>query len=151
MHRTWTKQEELRLSSFWMCKSRKSIAKELKKDPQAVSRKAHTMGLGKSWERQERLSLSYLFRAIFGYKPCIRVINSKLIARGCPYDEAILGNKTIKCVKMEAFWDWLEEHKDEFSFLKFEKYALGYEPEWVDIKRKAEWAEYNKKRWGLCK
>lgn len=151
MNKTWTSAEEKKLSMHWMCNSRKQLARMLKKDPQAISRKAHVMGLGKSWERQERLSLSYIFKALFGYKPCTRVVKSKLIARGCPYDESMLGNKKIKCVKLTLFWKWLEKHKDEFSFLKFEKYSLGYEPEWVDVKRKAEWAEYNQKRWGEFK
>lgn len=148
MNRTWTEKEEKYLLKYWSWLTRQEIARKLNKDLQTVSRKAHQMGLGKSWEGDECLSLSRIFRAMFGYKPCIRVIRSKLISRGCPYETKRVGNRTIQYANLSQFWRWLKEHKDEYSFLGFEKYALGYEPSWVDIKRKAEWAEHNKKRWG---
>ena len=52
--------------------------------------------------------------------------------------------KVVRCqskemVDMRKFWEWAEENKKQLNFAKFEKGALGKEPDWVDEKRKLDY------------
>ena len=45
----------------------------------------------------------------------------------------------FRVIDIDAFWKWAEDNKSILDFSRFEKYGLGAEPDWVDVKRKADY------------
>ena len=148
MSKLWSNEEASTLEALWGKRSRQEIAKLLGRTPASITGKAGQLGLGRTWELNEKVSAAVVFKSLFGYRPNNANLK-KFLDKGCPYTYTITGRGKLKCINLESFWRWLEKRKDEFSFLKFEKYSLGWEPRWVDEKRKADWLVYNKQRWGL--
>lgn len=56
----------------------------------------------------------------------------------------IVKNNRFRVIDIDDFWKWAEKNKSILDFSRFEKYTLGAEPDWVDIKRKADFEKLQK-------
>lgn len=65
--------------------------------------------------------------------------SSRLIREGLPVKWHIVKNSRFRVIDIDEFFKWAEENKSILDFSRFEKYSLGAEPDWVDVKRKADY------------
>lgn len=70
--------------------------------------------------------------------------SDKLIRYGLPVKWHVVKKNRFRVIDIDAFWKWAEDNKSILDFSRFEKYSLGAEPEWVDIKRKADFEKLQK-------
>ena len=70
--------------------------------------------------------------------------SNRLIREGLPVKWHIVKNNRFRVIDIDDFWKWAEKNKSILDFSRFEKYGLGAEPEWVDIKRKADFEKLQK-------
>ena len=144
----WTDEETEILKNNWGVLSYKEIARLVNKPIPSVKCRANYIGLSHSFESATSVTIKAVYDAVWGYNPSTQSIE-KLVSKGFPLYYKVFGRRRYRLVELEKFWEWLKEHQNEISFLRFEKYSLGPEPKWVDEKRKADWKEYNNKRWSV--
>lgn len=146
----WTEEETEFLKENWGKMSTKDIGDKLGKTAKCVRNRACYIGLGPSFDASKHLTLANVFKALYGYsynKDCIKRLEEK----GFPFHVRVFNKKRYRLVDPEKMWKWLKVHQDEFDFVEFTEYSLGAEPDWVRVKRKADWARYNQIRWGLAR
>ena len=76
--------------------------------------------------------------AIYG-KNMLGYTSDKLIRYGLPVKWHVVKKNRFRVIDIDAFWKWAEDNKSILDFSRFEKYSLGAEPDWVDVKRKADY------------
>lgn len=136
----WTESEEEYLVDSWGNVSIDSIAHHLKRSKTAVIIRARRLGLGAFRNNNDRgISKHQLFRSIgysqsSGYMACSWVKN-----RGLPIHRIKCNESYWDMVYIDEFWEWAYKNQSFLDFSKFEKYALGPEPEWVAAKRSADY------------
>lgn len=141
----WSEKEE-ELREFWGVKSINVLAKRFNVNARQVINKASVLKLGTWIENSEYLTFMEVITALgqkssgYAYKR-LKKLNIPLV-------------KVVRCqskemVDMRKFWEWAEENKKQLNFAKFEKGALGKEPDWVDEKRKLDYKNPTKhsKKW----
>lgn len=85
-----------------------------------------------------RISLNQLMLAIYG-KNMLGYTSDRLIRYGLPVKWHVVKKNRFRVIDIDAFWKWAEDNKSILDFSRFEKYSLGAEPGWVDVKRKADY------------
>lgn len=131
--REWTLEEELYLEEKFGAISIKAIAKNLDRCFKNVRRKADDLGLGNPTEIFDGVTVSQLAAVIDVSKSTVYVWINK---HGLPsVKKVFVKEKKVKCINLNQFWKWAAEHKQLLNFSRFEKYALGAEPDWVEVKR----------------
>lgn len=65
--------------------------------------------------------------------------SDRLIRYGLPVKWHVVKKNRFRVIDIDAFWKWAEDNKSILDFSRFEKYSLGAEPDWVDVKRKADY------------
>lgn len=83
-------------------------------------------------------SLNQLMLAIYG-KNMLGYTSDRLIRYGLPVKWHVVKKNRFRVIDIDAFWKWAEDNKSILDFSRFEKYGLGAEPDWVDVKRKADY------------
>ena len=146
----WTDEETQFLEEHWGRASTEWIAEKLGKKVQSVRCRANYIGLGGAYDAYGYITFTTVHKALFGYNPS-QACFDRLLAKGFPTMLRIFNKKRYRVVDLDKFWKWLEVHQEEISFLKFEKYSLGAEPEWVDQKRRADWRANIEARWSAYK
>jgi hypothetical protein len=146
----WTTEETEFLEENWGRASFDWLAEKLGRDVRSIKGRARYIGLGGACDAYGYVTLTAIHNALFGYNPSQGCVN-RLMAKGFPAMLRIFGKKRYRVVDLDKFWKWLEIHQDEISFLKFERYSLGEEPEWVDKKRRADWRAHNESCWSARK
>lgn len=135
--KNWTKEEEDFLEDKWGEMSIGRIAKKLDRSEAAVIVRARRLGLGPHLDAGDCVSMNQLVLAVAGTKS-YGYITKRWLDYGLP----VHGHKVRRCrfrvVRIEDFWKWAEAHKDILNFKRFEENALGAEPAWVKVKRKAD-------------
>ena len=134
MAKRWSEEEMLFLESNWGTKSIPTIANQLNRTIHAVKVKSVKMKLGRHIHSGEYVTFQQLLRAI-GLDQNTGYITMRLKRDGFPIKYKKSVNKKYKIVYLNDFWKWTEKNKHKVNFARFEKYALGPEPEWVDVKR----------------
>lgn len=140
----WTKAEENYLQDKWGTVSIKGMAKVLGRSENAVVVRAQRLGCGAHLAGDTRVSLHQLMLAIYGGVNMGSYTSNRLIREGLPVKWHIVKNNRFRVIDIDDFWKWAEENKSILDFSRFEKYTLGAEPEWVDIKRKADFEKLQK-------
>lgn len=140
MRRNWTAEEIEYLMAAWGNVGVKQIAKHLSRTIGSIINKVRRLELGAFFDNGEKyVTLSYLTRSISGSSS-----NSKYIKiswaknRGLPLHTICRQKNKYDVVYLDEFWIWAYKNRSFLDFSKFEKYQLGPEPEWVDIKRRAD-------------
>jgi len=133
----WTDEEEEALEDMWGKFSKISISRTLKRSIAGIKLKAGRLGLGSQLQSGEEIAFRDLCRALG------REGNYNNYRISWPKHEfpmrykRVLQNKWAM-VDIEEFWKWAEKHKYIVNFAKFETNALGKEPDWVPVKRRAD-------------
>ena len=135
----WTKAEENYLQDKWGTVSIKGLAKALGRSENAVVVRARRLGCGAHLAGDTRVSLHQLMLAIYGGVNMGSCTSNRLIREGLPVKWHIVKNNRFRVIDIDDFWKWAEENKSILDFSRFEKYSLGAEPDWVDVKRKADY------------
>jgi excisionase family DNA binding protein len=68
---------------------------------------------------------------------------------GLPHKKIVLSFERERYfVDMEKVWKWLKEHPNKWNAARLEDFGLGFEPDWVKEKRRADMAVINQgKKW----
>lgn len=143
MKKIWTEDEVAYLEENWGKLSMAVLMKKLNAKKREISDEATRLGLGRWLDSCEFITLSQFAKAIgVDRGQCERT----LMAKGFPIEFKQFDKVRYKCVDTDAFWKWAETHQEVFSFKNFPKGALGKEPAWVDIKRRANIRNHSKNR-----
>ena len=149
-HKTWNEDEILYLREKWGNTSVDSISRYLGRSKVAVMEKSQRLGLGAFFDNAYRYVTRHalvvaLGRGSYSYKEISWIKN-----RGLKTHKIKRYNKVFEVIYLEEFWKWAYENQSFLDFSRFEKYALGPEPEWVERKRKADFvhsAKFLKTPW----
>jgi hypothetical protein len=137
--RNWTEKEIEFLAEAWGNKSIPLIASHLSRSVEAVRLKAGKLNLGSFLEAGERyVTLNFLLSSIgyTGGKTYAKI--SFVKNRGLPVRNKKVITNEFEVVYLDEWWEWAERNQSFLDFSKFEKFALGPEPEWVGKKRKRD-------------
>lgn len=134
----WTEKEEAYLQDKWGTVSIKGLSKALGRSENAIIVRAQRLGCGAHLAGDTRISLNQLMLAIYG-KNMLGYTSDKLIRYGLPVKWHVVKKNRFRVIDIDAFWKWAEDNKSILDFSRFEKYGLGAEPDWVDVKRKADY------------
>jgi hypothetical protein len=135
--RSWTVEELDYLESKWSEISIPSIAKNLERTVNAIKMKAFKLGLGRHLHAGEEITFMQLVTAL-GKRNNYSYCKQSWTKQGCPvrYKKSI--RKRFMMINIDAFWKWAEKHKNMLDFSNFETNALGKEPAWALVKRRAD-------------
>lgn len=133
----WTEKEEAYLQDKWGTVSIKGLSKALGRSENAIIVRAQRLGCGAHLAGDTRISLNQLMLAIYG-KNMLGYTSDRLIRYGLPVKWHVVKKNRFRVIDIDAFWKWAEDNKSILDFSRFEKYGLGAEPDWVDVKRKAD-------------
>ncbi len=140
-NKQWTAEEREYLEEAWGNTPVKVIAAHLGRSVAAVNIKVYQYGLGsflengvrKNYVSKHQLSVALGLTGGDSYKNTSWIKNRHL-----PTHKVKRLNETFNVIYIDEFWEWAEKNQSFIDFSRFEKYALGPEPEWVDAKRKRD-------------
>lgn len=132
--RFWTEEELSYIERYFGLYPLKTLSKKLNRSESAIKGKCAKLGLTSALNNTGLLSTNDLAKALgFNRKTIWNFIKYK----GLPAKkQVVLKNGEFWRIKIEDFWNWLEENKDLVDLSKLEKNIFGIEPEWVDEKRR---------------
>lgn len=137
----WTQEEIDYLYDSWGSVSMKTIMKKLQRGRAAIEQKAEQLNLGSFFENGNYVTIGALRKAL-GYTHSHVFSEDWLRDKNFPIRSKVCEKRKLNIVYLDSFWKWAKENKNLLNFSKFEKYALGPEPKWVDEKRKND-IKYN--------
>lgn len=135
----WTPEEEAYIQDKWGTVSIPGIAKALGRSENAVVVRAQRLGCGAHLDSDVRISLNQLMLALYGGVNMGTYTNNRLIRAGLPVKWHRVKNSRFRVIDIDDFWKWAEQNKGILDFSRFQELSLGAEPDWVKIKRKADW------------
>lgn len=138
-NRRWTEKEIEYLSSKWGNMPIEKIAKNLNRSVTAVFIKKNRLGLSRYTDSNDcYIPKNTLFEIVFR-KGASYMATSAIKNRGLKIHKVKRSKKfTYEGIDVNEFFDWAYENRYYLDFSNFEKYGLGPEPEWVDIKRRQD-------------
>lgn len=139
--RNWTKEELEYLEDSWGKTTIQGIADKLDRTYSSIINKARILRLGDPLTHMDGITVSRLAKEIgLEYK----LVMNWAEKYGFPAKQKRLAKqRKVWYVKYEDFWEWADNNRQMIDFTRFDKYALGSEPEWANEKRMAD---FNKKR-----
>ena len=148
MRRNWTLEEVDYLKNNWGDVSIKHIALKLKRSVWSVKEKAYKSGLRRMTDSGEYITLNQLLNIIKGKWGCDRYLK-KVEKANFPIKYQRIINQQVKVIYMHEFWAWFEKNKHLIDLKNTQNGDFGYEPAWVDEKRRADKraAEYKTTPW----
>lgn len=135
---SWSADEVAYLDDRWGSVSIPAIARKLGRSEGAVKQKAKKIGLVRHIHSGEYVTLNQLKLALSVYGGGYTEWIKKLKKNGCPIKYKASVKKKFAIIYMNDFWKWAEKNKKVVNFANFECNALGLEPGWVAVKRKAD-------------
>lgn len=137
--RNWSGEEIEYLKEFWGNKSIPLIASHLNRSETAIRQKASRLKLGRFLDSGDRYITKHFLLKAIGHGSSLGYANTSYIQnRGLPTHRIQRGKQHFDVVYLDEWWEWAEANQSFLDFSKFEKYALGPEPEWVTAKRKQD-------------
>lgn len=137
--KNWTPEEEAYLQDKWGTLSVSTIAKNLGRSIDAVVVRSQRLRLGAHLASDVRISTNQLMIALYqSNSGNASYTLYKLIREGLPVKMHKVKTKSFRVIDIDEFWKWAENHKEFLDFSKFEEHSLGKEPDWVKVKRKAD-------------
>ena len=133
----WTKEQEEFLAEKWGKYSLPDLAKRLKRTPNAVELKARKLRLECTKLSQGLLTAQDLADAV---KVCPHTVIEWWIRRyGLPAKKRVTRrSRQFWQIDITDFWKWAKQNQDKFDSRRIEPLVLGFEPEWMVEKRKAD-------------
>lgn len=140
----WKPEEEQFLIENWGTKSVPCIAEHLNRTTNAIFIRARRLNLGPALESGDYITLNQLYRVFTGNEHGIYSYQatSWIKNRNMPVHKKRVNKNTFRVVYLDEFWQWAEKNRAFLDFSKMEKYALGWEPEWVDEQRKKDYKAF---------
>ena len=149
--RKWTKEEEEYLQEAWGNKSVPCIANYLKRSTDAIVVRANRLKLPPFLQCGDDYVTKHFLLEAIGRRGSNGYINTSYIQnRGLPTHRIKRRNQSFEVIYIDEFWEWAEKNQSFLDFSKFEKYALGPEPDWVARKRRSDFIRsqrYKKSPW----
>ena len=137
--RNWTTEELEYLSESWGHQTVPFIANKLGRSKTAVMQRASKLGLGRSFENGEYVTLHQLMIAVTGSgSNAGYAMTSWVKNRGLPVHNKRLDQKVVRVVYLEEFWEWAGKNKSFIDWSKMEPLILGEEPQWLKEQRKKD-------------
>jgi len=152
--KTWTHEEDEILRELWGNSSFQTITKKLGRSESSVYQRVRRLKLGKFLESNDhgKISFNALMKALGVSVGSTYKKVAWSVKRGLPLHRQKRRKKSYLMVRIPEFWIWAEKNQSFLDFSKFQKFALGPEPEWVEVKRQrdilkaAQWTN-NCTRW----
>lgn len=132
----WQKNEVEYLKEHWGAMPIPEIAKNINKSVNAVKLKAGKIGLKRFIHSGEYITYNQLMLLINSVQG--GWYDTKILKAGFPLRYKAAVNQQVKVVYMNEFWAWFENNKQLIDLSRTHNGTFGYEPEWVDEKRKAD-------------
>lgn len=136
--KVWSEKDDAYLQDRWGTVSISGLARALGRSEDAVIVRSQRIGCGAHLAGDSRISLNQLLYTIYGRPNGQAYIRNRLIQNGLPVKWHTVRKNRFRVIDIEDFWKWAEKNKSLLDFSRLEKYSLGAEPDWVDIKRKAD-------------
>lgn len=133
----WTEEEITYLEESWGSVSIKTIAKNLNRSEGSILYKSKNLKLGGFINAGELITLNKLLIAL-GEENGLSWVRQKYINNGLPVVNKLVSKRRVLKINIDDFWKWAEKNKSIINFAKFEKGILGFEPKWVEEKRRAD-------------
>lgn len=149
-HKTWRVEEIEYLSEHWGNRSVKAIAKHLGRSETAVCVKSVKLGLGRFLDNGDRYVTKHTLFSALGMGSDSYKNISWIKNRGLKTHKIERSKQTFEVIYLDEFWKWAFKNQSFIDFSRFERYALGPEPDWVQEKRKNDarrYYEYIKTPW----
>ena len=137
MRRNWSTEEIEFLEESWGVMSVPAICKNLGRSKYSILNKVQRLGLGSHTDAGELITFNKLIKAL-GFNSSYTLLKEKYTASGLKIIYKTINTKKIAKVNINEFWKWAQKNKGILNFSKFEKGALGAEPNWVEEKRKSD-------------
>lgn len=145
--KNWTLEEDAYLIEKYGELSIKTIAKNLGRTVDAINVRKVRLHLGSFLDAGDYITFSQLLCTLYNQplaSNAYRATDSKLWATA-PVRKKRVNKCSFRIIYIDDFWKWAEENKNKLDFSKLEENALGAEPDWVKIKRKADYKSKRKK------
>lgn len=137
----WTEEELEYLEESWGKTTTQGIAAKLDRTYSSIVNKARILRLGDPLTHMDGITISRLSKELGTH---YRLIMNWVEKYDFPAKQKRLTKeKRVWYVGYAEFWEWAEKNRQMIDFSRFDKYALGKEPEWANEKRVAD---FNKKR-----
>lgn len=137
--RCWTPKEIEYLKENWGNKSVDKISKRLGRSSNAICIKIQRLGLGSFFDNNYKYITKNQLLKSLGSNSGYGYINISWVKnRGLKTHKVKIKNGTYDMIDIEEFWEFAYENMNFLDFSKFEKYALGPEPDWVEQKRQRD-------------
>ena len=150
-NKTWNEEETEYLCEAWGNKPIPTIARSLGRSEQAIVLRAGRLGLGPFLDNgtvKGYINKHQLFVGLYGsnnYGGETYAFGEVWVKKwGLPAHKIKRRKQEFTVVYLDEFWEWAEKHQSTLDFSRFEKYALGPEPEWVETKRRRDKAHRRK-------
>ena len=140
-NRRWTQEEIEYLSFRWGNIPIESIARKLNRSVTSIKVKKDRLGLNSFTQSSDKgyMPKTTLFAIVFGQQSIGYKNISMILNRGLKTHKVKCSKKySYEGINIDEFFDWAYENRSFLDFSKFEKYGLGPEPKWVDIKRRQD-------------
>lgn len=134
---SWTEDELNFLQEKWGVIKIETIARKLDRSYLSIKNKAFKSGLrDPRYCYADGLTINQLAEAL---NVSYGIVGNWIDKYELPAKQKVFAKSNrVKIINYDDFWEWAEENKHMIDFARVEKYTLGPEPDWVDIKRKAD-------------
>ncbi len=138
-NRVWTSEEEEFLSENWGRVSVDSLCKQLNRSRNAINVRVQRLHLPPFLESGEYVTFNQLLLALgYSVSSSSYKLKSWWRDRGFPMRRQRRGSSVVRVVNLDEFWEWAEKNRNFLDLSKMEPFALGKEPEWVDLQRRKD-------------
>lgn len=153
----WTEEEIEYLETYIGSLSMSAIAQKLGRTPEAVLSKAENLGIANTRVASGLFTMKQLAECL-----CVdgKTIKRMIDKHGLPASKRDFRIRRVKngrngavnvkplsyYIDIKKFWKWAEEHKDLFNWNKVPQYALPFEPDWLEERRKEDYYRWANKR-----
>ena len=133
----WTAKEDRLLSELWGTYSVDKISERLERSKAAISNRKDKLKLGRFYESGSYITLNALYKALRDVNVNTYQVKSWISNRGLPVRNRVRNNGyKVRCIYLEDFWTWAEQHKNFIDFSLLKRNSLGQEPAWVAEQRR---------------
>lgn len=132
----WTPEEDEYLREHWGKASLNAIAKNLGRTENALLCRKGKLHLGAFLDNHPKgaVTLGAVCTAL-KVRYTNYIMTSWVEQRGLPVFTKKVRNCKFRMIELDEWWKWANKNQDFLDFSRFEPFALGPEPEWVNVKR----------------
>lgn len=140
--RFWNEEEDLYLTEWWGIKPVSHFAKKFQRTENAVIKRSKKLKLGGAYGKYYLIAnqVSKILKVDF------KTLKLWYEKHSFPMKKTVLRERYRYLIKLEELMKWLENNKKLWDASRVEMYALTYEPEWLQEKRKYDFHNRSKLR-----